>query len=483
MSSYSIADAMRDTQARALAGGPMQQYTPQIPGKRKYFTFKKAPPKEGYAAGDVIKLLAGQRLGFTEGRGYYARPAAKGGRGGGGPAPVAAKALTDEQMIQKYTDMLTRQQKSVLDTLMADRQRQSQGAMAAMGGFGSALQGYSHDLWGQTDAAYRDAANAQQSMAAGLAGQMTTGLANTWARAGELASGLGYKGQLDLPSIEAAKQQIETEGGARTGDMMSQVGHAWGGYGATRPEYIGFMTGQNQMQLAREAMEGDRDLQSEFLKLGMDNPMTAFDMFTKMQENKRENVSSQLAQQTLRTNITMQKAKLKMDWQEARLRAKTAADKLAVDRKFKALDAQIDQQNADASTQRANASVISANASATSAAASKARAEETARNNAWKRAHPGASQVGAKYTTGNYNEKVASAMGALPSLFERSGGNEKKRTDYAFSVLWGQMAPYIDKKQQARAKNLLRQRIANASKGYKQEPKAPGGSGGDDGGW
>ena len=96
--------------------------------------------------------------------------------------------------------------------------------------------------------------------------------------------------------------------------MMGQVGHAWGGYGATRPEYIGFMTGQNQMQIAREQIEADRDLRTKFLELGMDNPKNALEMWTTIQENKRQNVSTSLAQQTLTTNIAMQKAKLKQKY-------------------------------------------------------------------------------------------------------------------------------------------------------------------------
>jgi len=446
----------------------------QGPPPEKYYTYKSAAP--GRDPKDVIKLLAGQKLGFLSTKGYYARPGGKKGKvtvGGGGAGGAGAKQLTDEQLIQKYTDMLTNQQKGVLDALLADRRREGQGAMAALGGFGAALQGYSHDLWGQTDQAYRDAANQQQSMAAGLAQQSAGGLANIWARAGELASGLGYTGQLDLPSVEAAKAQVESEGGARTGDMMSQVGHAWGGYGATRPEYIGFMTGQNQMQLAREQMEGDRDLQSEFLKLGMDNPATAFDMFTKMQENKRQNVSTSLAQQTLRTNIAMQKAKLKADWQEARLRAKTAADKLAVDRKFKGMEAQIDQQNADASTTRANASVVSANASAT-------RAQTAAEKAKWERNHPSARGTPAKYSQGTFQEKVASAMYNAHNLFDDSGAKKATgRTEYAFRVLWPQMEAYIPKAQQARAKNMLRQRLRSAANMYKPKPTS-GGGGGDD---
>jgi hypothetical protein len=343
--------------------------------------------------------------------------------------------------------------------------------MQSMAGFGAALQGYSHDLWGQTNSAYQNAAAAQQSMAQGLGGQVGSGIAGARAEQAALAGALGQGegGFGDMPTAEAGAAQVASEGGKDTGGMMGAVGTAWGGYGATRPEYIGFMTGQNQMQIMREAMEGDRDLQSEFLKLGMENPVTAFDMFTKMQENKRQNVSTSLAQQTLRTNIAMQKAKLKADWQEARLRAKTAADKLAVDRHFREVEAGIDQQNADASTTRAGASVISAGASAQ-------RAQTAAEKAKWDRAHPGATQPGAKYTAGTYQEKVASAMGALPTLFERSGGNTQAKTNYAFNVLWGQMAPYVDAKNKARAKALLRQRILNAAKGYKQKPSASGGA-------
>ena len=102
--------------------------------------------------------------------------------------------------------------------------------------------------------------------------------------------------------------------------MMGQVGTAWGGYGATRPEYIGFMTGQNQMQVLREQMEGDRDLKSKFLELSMDNPKEAQAMWLAAQENKRSNISTSIAQQTLKTNIAMQRAKITQKYAEMRLR-------------------------------------------------------------------------------------------------------------------------------------------------------------------
>jgi hypothetical protein len=45
----------------------------KVPG-RTYSTFKKAPPKKGYAPGDVLKLGPNQEARFTEGLGYYAGP-------------------------------------------------------------------------------------------------------------------------------------------------------------------------------------------------------------------------------------------------------------------------------------------------------------------------------------------------------------------------------------------------------------------------
>ena len=308
------------------------------PPKRKYFTFKKGGA--GRDPKDIIKLLAGQKLGFLEGRGYYAAGKAS---GGGGARGGGSKALTDQQIIDQYTKMLRTQQQSVLDALLGDASKRRQGELASLAGFGAALQGYSHDLWGQTDATYRNAAAAQQSMAQGLGGQVGSGIAGARAQQAALAGSLGHTGETNLPTAEAGAAQVASEGGAETGAMMGAVGTAWGGYGATRPEYIGFMTGQNQMQLAREGIEADRDLQSEFLKLGMENPTTAFDMWSKMQENKRQNVSTSLAQQTLRTNIAMQRAKLKQDYLEA-LRAKTAQEKLALDREYKREQLKLDQQ-------------------------------------------------------------------------------------------------------------------------------------------
>jgi hypothetical protein len=345
--------------------------------------------------------------------------------------------------------------------------------MAAMAGFGAALQGYSHDLWGQTGEAYRNAAAAQQSMAQGLGGQVGSGVAEMRAQEAALAGGLGYTGGSALPTPEAATAQVASEGGAKTGETMGQVGTAWGGYGATRPEYIGFMTGQNQQQIAREQIEANRDLQSEFLKLGMENPITALDMWSKIKESKRQDASTALATQTLKSNIALQSGKLRQAWWEGRQKAKTAADKIKWDKWYKGEKLKLDQQGIGIDQQTADARAISAAASMTSAKASASRAATAD----YKAKHPTLSpSLVPKYSGGSYQSKIASSMGALPSLFERSGGSPKQREDYAFGVLWGQMAPYISGVNKAKAKAVLRQRIKNAAKAYAPKPSSGGGS-------
>jgi hypothetical protein len=422
------------------------------PPKRKYFTFKKGGA--GRDPKDIIKLLAGQKLGFLEGRGYYAAGKAT---GGGGARGGGSKQLTDQQIIDQYTKMLRTQQQGVLDALLGDAAKRRQGELASLAGFGAALQGYSHDLWGQTNETYRNAAAAQQSMAQGLGGQVGSGIAGARAQQAALAGSLGHTGETNLPTAEAGAAQVASEGGADTGAMMGAVGTAWGGYGATRPEYIGFMTGQNQMQLAREGIEADRDLQSEFLKLGMENPTTAFDMWSKMQENKRQNVSTSLAQQTLRTNIAMQRAKLKQDYLEMRSRAKTAQEKLALDREYKREQLKLDQQGLQIDQQNADTAVTRA---------------ETGRINATK---PPQSAV-PKYAAGDYTKKVSSAMYNVPKLFENSGG--KDRANYAFSVLWPQIAPFVSGANKKAARDLLLARIRKAAKAYSPKPSSGSSSGG-----
>jgi len=343
--------------------------------------------------------------------------------------------------------------------MLGDAQKQRAGQLASLAGFGAALQGYSHDLWGQTDQAYRQAGAAQQSLAQGLGGQVGSGVAGARAQEAALAGSLGYTGGIDLPTAEAATAQVASEGGANTGAMMGQVGTAWGGYGATRPEYIGFMTGQNQMQLEREGIQSDKDLRLEFAKLALDNPKTAQEMYLAAQQNKRENLSTSLAQQTLLQNFQMKKAQLQQQWYTARANAKDDAERRRIDRIYKAATvandtamAGIAQQNADASTTRATASVTRA---------------DTAD---WKAHHPTIAPP--KYSSGDYGTKVASAMGALPTLFEHSGGTPAQKSDYAFGVLWGQMSRFVSPANQAKAKALLRQRILNAAKAYKPKPSS-----------
>ena len=112
----------------------------------------------------------------------------------------------------------------------------------------------------------------------------------------------------------------------------------------------------------------------------------------------------------------------------------------------------ISQQNADASTKRAEASMI----------------------NATKPPAPG---KGPAYSTGTYNQKIAAAMKAVPTLFNQAGakGKNKNRVNYAFGVLWAQMAPYVSAANKAKARQLLRQRIAAAAKGYTPDTSGGGG--------
>ena len=376
--------------------------------------------------------------------------------GGGGGGPRGPAPLTIEQQIKSYTDMLNKQQQSCSTSCSRTRASVTPGEMASMAGFGAALQGYASDLWGQTASGYQNAAAAQQSMAAGLGGQMAQGLAESHAQEAALAGQLGYTGGTELATPEAGAAQVASEGGANTGAMMGQVGGAWGGYGATRPDTIGFMTGQNQMQLAREQLESDRDLKSEFLKLGMENPATAFDMWSKVQENKRQNVSTTLAQQTLRTNVALQQAKLRQQYIEMRQDAKTQAQKTAADKWYKSqkliLDQQdlaIDQQNANTASQRADAYAYG-------------------QYNPTPPAPKG-------YAAGNYQQKVGKAMkdvdGILAGIPKKEGA-----LNAVFASLWPQIEPYVSGANKERAKKMLRKAIGTKVAHW-TPTKGQGGSG------
>ena len=393
---------------------------------------------------------------------------------------VGAKSMQD-WTIEQFADMLGKRQQTALDSLLEDSRRRSLAEQGALGGFGHALQGYAANLWNQTAAGYQQAAAAQSDAAAGFGAQVGQGLAEARAQNATLAAALGQTGPTTITDPAAAQAQVASEGGAKTGETMAAVGTAWGGYGATRPDTIGFMTGEHQKQVVREQIEADRDLKSKFLELQMDNPKDALDMWTAIQENKRQNVSTNIARQTLKTNIAMQRAKLRQSYAEMRSRAKTQAEKIALDRaelRQNALldqqDLMIDQQTADARTKSAEASMTRAGASVVSAEASAARA----RTAEWKAKHPAPTGAAAKYSGGDYQAKVASAMYNAPQLFSQSGGD---RAGYAFRVLWPQMARYVSPGSKKAARDLLMARLRKAAKVYKPKPSSR--SGGSDESW
>lgn len=444
----------------------------------RFFTYLK--PKKGRDPKDVLKLARGQVAHYMKAQGgrpggYYAGPASRGGRPAPRPGATAAAGARSMQdfTVEQFAALLQKNQQSSLDALLANSRETADAEKASMAGFGAALQGYSHDLWNQTNEAYRNAAAQQQSMAAGLGGQMGSGVAEMRAQEAALAGSLGHTGASTLPAAEVAAAQVASEGGARTGDVLNQVGTAWGGYGATRPEYIGFMTGQNMAQVERERGEGDQELRAKFLELGMDNPKNALEMWGAMQTNRRENVSTSLAQQTLKTNIAMQKAKIKQDYEQMRLQAKTAGEKLRLDRWYKnqqiALDEQdllIDQQGANTADTRASIAQQNANTGQTRAQI----AQQNANTAKWKAEHPASSQ---KFVTGTYQQKIATAMNATNALFGKTGGN---RAEYAFKTLWPQIAPYVEAGNKEAAKRLLRTRLKQAAKAYKPKPTADSGN-------
>jgi hypothetical protein len=105
----------------------------------------------------------------------------------------------------------------------------------------------------------------------------------------------------------AALQQIATEGGARTNQMMGQVGRAWGSYGETRPGSIGFMTGQNISQVARDAIQAGEDASAQLIKDLADNPQEAIQMWSTLQEakNAKTKAAADTAQQEFENQLKL----------------------------------------------------------------------------------------------------------------------------------------------------------------------------------
>ena len=293
---------------------------------KKYFTYA---PKSGRKGNNVLKLAKDQIAMFEQGRGYYAAPRQKSsvapsppGGGGAAPPPPPGGAGADMQnfTLDQFIAMLAKKQNDAYAAAMEDSRRRAWGEQSALGGFGSVIQNFATEQWNAANQGWQNAGAAQTAGAEGLGQQVGAQIGQQRALQEVLGQQLGYGGQTDLPTSEAAAKQIASEGGAKTGEMMGQVGTAWGGYGATRPDYLGFMTGHQQMQNERAHIEADRDLRTKFLEMGMDNPQKALEMWTAIQENKRQNVSTSLAQQTLRQNIIMQKAELKQKYDSMRLR-------------------------------------------------------------------------------------------------------------------------------------------------------------------
>ena len=397
----------------------------------------------------------------------------------------AGAKRAQEITAQSIADMLGKSQQSVLTRMLDDSAKRRQQEMAALAGLRlRRSRATPHDLWGQTAAELPE-----RRRRAAVDGRRAGRADGPGAGRGACAAGCArwlarLHGGTDLATPEAGAAQVGSEGGANTGAMMGQVGTAWGGYGATRPEYIGFMTGQNQMQLAREGIEADRDIRLEFGKMALDNPKTAQEMWLAQQENKRQNVSTSIAQQTLRTNIAMQRAKIRQDYLEMMQSAKTDAQKLQATKWAKRQELALDQQSLAIDQQNANSRGLSATASMTSAEASASRAA-TAK---WKAEHPQPTGTAAKYSTGPYQQKIASAMYNAHNLFDDSGHTKAAgRSKYAFDILWPQMAAHIPVGKRAAAKKLLQQRLLNAARAYKAKPSGggsalyPGGGGGPQG--
>ena len=240
-------------------------------------------PKRRFSPAELLRLHNASRIKAKQWGPLVARRTGGGGGGGGGASGGAGMGFMD--MAQQYAKLFGTQQRGVLDAMLEESRRRTLQGQAALGGFGEALQGYSKSLWDQTAAGYQNAAAAQQSLAAGLGQQVGQGAAAGRASVDALAAAFGSAtGATTDPG--AAQAQVASEGGAQTGQMMGAVGTAWGGYGATRPDTIGFMTGQNQMQLAREQIESDKDLKMEFLKLGMGNLEKGIQIASTLQEQK-----------------------------------------------------------------------------------------------------------------------------------------------------------------------------------------------------
>jgi hypothetical protein len=214
--------------------------------------------------------------------------------GAPGPAGPGAPAGPAEDPWAQYLRMLDERERASYDREAALRQARAKDLMAAMSGFSQALQGNAAEQWANVIKGYGRAGDTATAYDQALGSSYGTGLTDANRQiAADFAAIHQGGGPTTLRDDAAALQQITTEGGARPGETMGLVGRAWGSYGETRPGSIGFMTGQNISQVAREALQADENAQVELIKQLADNPQQAVQMWQAMQSYKDAQTKSE----------------------------------------------------------------------------------------------------------------------------------------------------------------------------------------------
>jgi hypothetical protein len=241
--------------------------------------------------------------------------------------------LTDgEDPWTRYTRELDARERAAYERAAADRQARAQALMESMTGFGKALQGNAADQWGRIIESYGRAGDTATAFGNAAATSYGAGLTEANRQIAADFAAIHQGGDpTTLRDDQAALEQIRTQGGARPGETMGLVGRAWGSYGETRPGSIGFMTGQNISQVARQALEADEDAQVALIKDLADNPQQAVGMWQAMQAYKdsRTDAEAKAAQQEFENHLAQtREAREQSAWLETL--AKTRTDQTGV---------------------------------------------------------------------------------------------------------------------------------------------------------
>lgn len=437
---------------------PTSGRKPKAVKGRKYSTFNPGPASKGYKPADVLKLGPGQVAKFTEGLGYYAAA------GPVKPKPHTTRVVKpttesfasgiespeqiEERVKRMASESFASQQKVLND--QADRlRREAEGRRLA-------LQG-----------AYAEAAKLNAGFGADVqdgwnqAAQTITGLAGT-------ATG-GVKDAL-LADLATQEQALSRVGAGGTGfDATSQGDVEYFRGGGIPGEYDGRMggIGRQWMNEAATALN-DRGLQEGIAAESVDRGKINADLAgqigeltagrSKYESDLREQLlgsqSAQLkAQQDQRefqasmalkrVQIEQAQQKINLQYQEAKLKATTSAEKLALDQWYKQQNVILDQARIGISQQNADAATTSANASATRAA------------NAGKpgSASPASKRVAVATAQKNGKAAVFEAVKAIasktPNINQPVGWDEDKNGKYINS------AAYATAKKEAQRRATL----------------------------